>query len=48
MKKSKIEKNLLDKAAQEFIEVRNQRVEQRMLVNKSTRLTHFEKNFKKK
>jgi hypothetical protein len=48
MKKEKIENNLLDKAAQEFIEVRKQRDEQRMLVSKTSRQAHYEKNYKKK
>ena len=48
MKKEKIERNLLEKAAAEFLEARKGKGEQRMLSNKTTRQAHFEKNYKKK
>ena len=48
MKKDKIERNLLEKAAQEFEEIRKQKDEQRLLISKAGRQAHFEKNYKKK
>jgi hypothetical protein len=48
MRKEKIERNLLDKAAAEFLDIKRSREEQRMLTNRTSRLSHFEKNFKKK
>lgn len=48
MKKEKIERNLLEKSAAEFLEFRKSRAEQRMLSNRTTRQAHFEKNYKKK
>lgn len=48
MKKDKIIRNLLDKAAQEFMEMRRKLEESRMLTSKTTRQQHFEKNYKKK
>jgi hypothetical protein len=48
MKKDKIERNLLEKAAAEFIESNRGKAEQRMLTNRTSRQSHFEKNYKKK
>ena len=48
MKKDKIERNLLEKAAAEFIESRKGKTEERMLTNRTSRQAHFEKNYKKK
>jgi hypothetical protein len=48
MKKSKIERNVLEKAAAEFIESRKRTDEVRLLTNRSSRQSHFEKNYKKK
>lgn len=48
MKKEKIERNLLEKAAAEFIDARKSKAEQRMLTNRTSRQAHFEKNYKKK
>jgi hypothetical protein len=48
MKKEKIERNLLEKAAAEFLENRKDKAETRMLSNRTSRQAHFEKNYKKK
>jgi hypothetical protein len=48
MKKEKIERNLLEKAAAEFIEKRKDKQRDRMLTNRTSRQAHFEKNYKKK
>lgn len=48
MRKEKIERNLLEKAAAEFIEQNKGKAEQRMLTNRTSRQAHFEKNYKKK
>ena len=48
MKKEKIERNVLEKAAAEFLDLRKRSDEQRMLSNRTSRLAHFEKNYKKK
>lgn len=48
MKKEKIERNLLEKAAAEFISMRKSNDEQRMLTSRTSRQAHFEKNYKKK
>ena len=48
MRKEKIERNLLEKAAAEFIEHRKLSTERRLLSNQTSRQAHFEKNYKKK
>ena len=48
MRKSKIERNLLEKSAAEFIENQKRNDEVRLLSNRSARQSHFEKNYKKK
>jgi hypothetical protein len=48
MKTSKIERNVLEKAAAEFLDMRKRNDEGRMLTNRTSRLAHFEKNYKKK
>ena len=48
MRKEKIERNLLEKAAAEFLESRRDKAENRMLTNRTSRQAHFEKNYKKK
>ena len=48
MKKDKIVRNLLEKAAKEFQDIRKKRLEANMLEQKTTRQSHFEKNYKKK
>ena len=48
MKTSKIERNVLEKAAAEFLDMRRGNDEGRMLTNRTSRLAHFEKNYKKK
>ena len=48
MRKEKIERNVLEKAAAEFLESRKDKSEQRMLANRTSRQAHFEKNYKKK
>ena len=41
MKKDKLVRNLLDKAAAEFVEMRKHNQEQRRLVSTNTREQHF-------
>ena len=48
MKKDKLVRNLLDKAASEYMEMRRTAEEERQLVATNTREAHFEKNYKKK
>jgi hypothetical protein len=48
MKKSKIERNVLEKAAAEFYETRKRNDEQRLLTSRTSRQAHFEKHYKKK
>lgn len=48
MKKSKIERNLLEKSAAEFIEQQKRNNEVHLLSNRSARQSHFEKSYKKK
>ena len=48
MKKEKIERNILEKVAQDFIETRKGKEDQRMLVSRTERQAHFEQNYKKK
>jgi hypothetical protein len=48
MKLDKIERNILEKSAAEFLEFRKTRNETRMLSNRTSRQAHFEKNYKKK
>ncbi len=48
MRKQKIERNLLEKAAAEFIDHRRLTAERRLLSNQTSRQAHFEKNYKKK
>ena len=48
MKKDKLVRNLLDKAAAEYVDMRKQKEEERRLVATNTRQAHFEKNFKKR
>lgn len=48
MRKEKIERNVLEKATAEFLELRKRNDETRMLTNRTSRIAHFEKNYKKK
>ena len=48
MRKEKIERNILEKAAAEFLEHRKITAERRLLSNQTSRQAHFEKNYKKK
>ena len=48
MKRSKIERNILEKSAADFIEQRKRNDEIRLLSNRTARQAHFEKNYKKK
>lgn len=48
MKRSKIERNLLEKASAEFLETKKQRDDQRLINSRSTRQAHYEKTYKKK
>lgn len=48
MRKDKVERNLLEKAAAEFLETRKRNDEQRLLSSKTGRQAHFDKNYKKK
>jgi hypothetical protein len=48
MKISKIERNVLEKAAAEFLDLKKHREEKALLTSRTSRLAHFEKNYKKK
>ena len=48
MRKEKIERNLLEKAAAEFIDTKRDNDEQRMLTNRTSRQALFQRNYKKK
>ena len=48
MRKQKIERNLLEKAAAEFLDTRKRNDEVRLLSSRTSRQAHFEKNYKKK
>lgn len=48
MRESKIERNLLEKAAKEFVNFKNTVSERQMLTQRATRQSHFEKNYKKR
>lgn len=48
MKKDKLVRNLLDKAAAEFIEMTKKDEEKQLIVSTNTRLAHYEKNYKAK
>ncbi len=48
MKTDKIVRNLLEKATNNFLETTRKNEEESMLVSKNERLSHFEKNYKKK
>ena len=48
IRKEKIERNLLEKAGAEYLEHRRTQQEKRLLTNRTSRQSHFEKNYKKK
>lgn len=48
VRKDKIERNLLEKAAAEFIDAKRERDEAGLLTSRTKRQAHFEKNYKKK
>jgi len=48
LKKEKIRKNLLEKAAADFIQKTKAKEQEDMVSKKTERLAHFEKNYKKK
>lgn len=48
MNRKKIERNILEKATQEYLESLKKDDESSLLVSKSERQAHFEKNYKKK
>jgi hypothetical protein len=48
MKHDKIVRNLLEKAAAEFVELTRKKNEDSLIQSRTTRLAHFEKNYKKK
>lgn len=48
MKRDKIVRNVLEKAAHEFEESRKYKEDQRMLTSRTERQAHFEQNYKKK
>lgn len=48
MRRQKIERNVLEKAAAEFMDMRKRNDEHRMLTSRTDRQAHFEKNYKKK
>jgi hypothetical protein len=47
MKDEKIERNLLEKASREYVELGHQIRERQMLTSKAGRQTIFDKNYKK-
>jgi hypothetical protein len=48
MKKDKIVRNILDKAAAEYIEIKTKQEQEEKLIAINHREAHFEKNYKKK
>jgi len=48
MRRGKIERNILEKAAADFQDQRKHNDEQRLLTSRTQRQAHFEKNYKKK
>ena len=48
MSPAKIERNLLEKVTQEFIQQTKQRESDSLLTSKNERQAHFEQNYKKK
>lgn len=47
MKDAKIERNLLEKASREFVELSNEMKEKHLLTSKASRQEIFDKNYKK-
>ena len=48
MSERKIERNLLEKAARDFVEVQSSEREQRLMTSRAQRQELFDKNYKKK
>jgi len=47
MREHKIERNLLEKMGDEFVELTERAKEQSMLMQQAARQSHFDKNYKK-
>jgi hypothetical protein len=48
MSERKIERNLLEKAARDFVELQSSEKEQRLMTSRAQRQELFDKNYKKK